>query len=294
MRREVASELQYLVATDVAARGIDISDLSHVINYALPDFTGCMFIAFGRTRAGGKKGVAVSLVSGRDEMTYTELERLFGIDLEACLPPHEKKPPCVFRAARVHRGLAEDRTRCRARDMTCSPSSSFSRTARLRSLCVPSEYKAALEARARLALSSRGRDARTREGDSVRGRDAFDASRGDDARARPRTITEVSRRGGRRRGGAIAPPRRWRWPRPGSVPARDGSRGRCRPGDRASSDPRGHRIETQTGDRGPGIAVASVRDGPGPGAPGLGADLGGRTRSNPDSSLRGRGELGRL
>lgn len=82
MRRMKTGELQYLVATDIAARGIDISDLSHVVNYALPDFTEVYLHRVGRTGRIGKKGVAVSLVSGRDEVTYTQLQRQFGVKFE--------------------------------------------------------------------------------------------------------------------------------------------------------------------------------------------------------------------
>lgn len=82
MRRMKSGELQYLVATDVAARGIDISDLSHVVNYALPEFTEVYVHRVGRTGRIGKKGTAISLVSGRDEITFTQLKRQFGIDFE--------------------------------------------------------------------------------------------------------------------------------------------------------------------------------------------------------------------
>lgn len=79
MGRMKRGELQYLVATDIAARGIDISDLSHVINYSLPEYTEVYVHRVGRTGRIGKKGTAVSLVSGRDEMTFTQLSRQFGI-----------------------------------------------------------------------------------------------------------------------------------------------------------------------------------------------------------------------
>lgn len=82
MRRMKSGELQYLVATDVAARGIDISDLSHVVNYALPEFTEVYVHRVGRTGRIGKKGTAISIVSGRDEMTFTQLKREFAIDFE--------------------------------------------------------------------------------------------------------------------------------------------------------------------------------------------------------------------
>lgn len=82
MRRMKSRTLKYLVATDIAARGIDISELSHVVNYSLPQFTEVYLHRVGRTGRIGKKGTAVSLVSGRDEMTYTELTRKYGIDFE--------------------------------------------------------------------------------------------------------------------------------------------------------------------------------------------------------------------
>jgi ATP-dependent RNA helicase DeaD len=66
MKRIKAGSLRYLVATDVAARGIDISDLSHVIAYAAPDSPESYLHRTGRTGRAGKKGIAISLVSGRD------------------------------------------------------------------------------------------------------------------------------------------------------------------------------------------------------------------------------------
>jgi ATP-dependent RNA helicase DeaD len=89
MNRMKRGELQYLVATDIAARGIDISDLSHVILYSLPEFTEVYLHRVGRTGRAGKSGTAISLVGGRDEMTFTELKRKFGIVFEMRkLPDH--------------------------------------------------------------------------------------------------------------------------------------------------------------------------------------------------------------
>ena len=82
MRRMKTGELQYLVATDIAARGIDISDLSHVVNYSLPDFTEVYLHRVGRTGRAGKSGTAISLVSGRDQVTKTSLTRDFGVHFE--------------------------------------------------------------------------------------------------------------------------------------------------------------------------------------------------------------------
>ncbi len=91
MRRMKLGELQYLVATDIAARGIDISDLSHVILYSLPEFTEVYLHRVGRTGRIGKKGTAVSLVTGKDEITFSALRRQFGIMFEKrALPPIEE------------------------------------------------------------------------------------------------------------------------------------------------------------------------------------------------------------
>src|SRR5712691_6044779 len=75
-------ELRFMVATDIAARGIDISDLSHVINYSLPEDPAIYLHRVGRTGRMSKKGTAISLVSGAELVTLTALERNFGIQFE--------------------------------------------------------------------------------------------------------------------------------------------------------------------------------------------------------------------
>lgn len=79
MARVKRGETQFLVATDVAARGIDISDLSHVINYALPEDPAVYMHRTGRTGRIGKKGIAISLVGGADISTRKTLEGQFQI-----------------------------------------------------------------------------------------------------------------------------------------------------------------------------------------------------------------------
>lgn len=73
--------LDFLVATDVAARGIDISDLGTVINYALPRDPEVYVHRTGRTGRIGKKGRAVSIVSPEDMASLMEIERLYDIDI---------------------------------------------------------------------------------------------------------------------------------------------------------------------------------------------------------------------
>ena len=66
MKRIKAGELRFLVATDVAARGIDISDLSHVIAYSAGESPEVYLHRTGRTGRAGKTGTAISLISGLD------------------------------------------------------------------------------------------------------------------------------------------------------------------------------------------------------------------------------------
>jgi len=90
MGRIKAGDLRYMVATDVAARGIDINDLSHVFNYSLPEFPEVYLHRVGRTGRIGKLGAAVSLIDGVGLATLTRLEREFGISFtEKVLPAEE-------------------------------------------------------------------------------------------------------------------------------------------------------------------------------------------------------------
>ena len=66
MKRIKSGDLRFLVATDVAARGIDISNLSHVIGYTTPDSAERYLHRTGRTGRAGKTGTAISLISGLD------------------------------------------------------------------------------------------------------------------------------------------------------------------------------------------------------------------------------------
>lgn len=75
-------EVRFLVATDLAARGIDISDLTHVINYSLPEDPSVYLHRVGRTGRAGKTGTAISLVGGRDLMDLDGLRKQFDIDFQ--------------------------------------------------------------------------------------------------------------------------------------------------------------------------------------------------------------------
>jgi ATP-dependent RNA helicase DeaD len=82
MGRVKRGELAFMVATDIAARGIDISDLGHVINYSLPEDAAVYLHRVGRTGRIGKKGTALNLTSGRELATLTTLEKKFNIKFD--------------------------------------------------------------------------------------------------------------------------------------------------------------------------------------------------------------------
>lgn len=70
--------LNILVATDVAARGLDVNDLSHVINYELPDAAETYIHRSGRTGRVGKKGISIALVDNRRRHAIKNFERKIG------------------------------------------------------------------------------------------------------------------------------------------------------------------------------------------------------------------------
>ena len=70
--------LQLLVATDVAARGLDVDDLTHVINYGLPDDTESYTHRSGRTGRAGKTGTSISIINMREKGKMREIERIIG------------------------------------------------------------------------------------------------------------------------------------------------------------------------------------------------------------------------
>ncbi len=74
--------IQMLVATDVAARGIDIDDLTHVINYGLPDEDDVYIHRSGRTGRAGKTGICISIVHSKDGRKLKFIERRLGQPLE--------------------------------------------------------------------------------------------------------------------------------------------------------------------------------------------------------------------
>ena len=71
-----------LVATDVAARGLDVDDLTHVINYGLPEDTAVYTHRSGRTGRAGKTGVSIAIIHSRERGKLREIERIIGKTFE--------------------------------------------------------------------------------------------------------------------------------------------------------------------------------------------------------------------
>lgn len=82
--------LQLLIATDVAARGIDVSGITHVINYELPDDTEVYTHRSGRTGRAGKTGVCISIVHVREMYRIREIERMVQVPFHKLEVPSGK------------------------------------------------------------------------------------------------------------------------------------------------------------------------------------------------------------
>lgn len=78
MNRFRTKDLQLLVATDVAARGLDVNDLTHVINFNLPDDLEVYVHRSGRTGRAGKSGISIAIVHTREMRRIRDLERMTG------------------------------------------------------------------------------------------------------------------------------------------------------------------------------------------------------------------------
>ena len=78
MRRFRNKQIQILVATDVAARGVDVDDLTHVINYNLSDDPEIYVHRSGRTGRAGKEGISISIITNRENNRLRQLENMVG------------------------------------------------------------------------------------------------------------------------------------------------------------------------------------------------------------------------
>ncbi len=82
--------IQVLIATDIAARGIDVQDITHVIHHNLPDEVESYTHRSGRTARAGKEGMSIALVSNRDYDRYQAIQKKLKIDFDSYQIPNAK------------------------------------------------------------------------------------------------------------------------------------------------------------------------------------------------------------
>lgn len=89
LQRFRSKKINVLVATDVAARGIDVQNLTHVINYALPQNPETYVHRIGRTGRAGKKGIAISFISSGERRQLAQIEHITKTKLKKQSLPNE-------------------------------------------------------------------------------------------------------------------------------------------------------------------------------------------------------------
>jgi len=89
MRKFKAGQIQILVATDILSRGIDVDDLSHVVNYDIPDDPADYVHRIGRTARAGKSGAAITFVNDKQQFRFYNIEQLIERTIEKEQTPEE-------------------------------------------------------------------------------------------------------------------------------------------------------------------------------------------------------------
>ncbi|HIJ85314.1 MAG TPA: C-terminal helicase domain-containing protein, partial [Magnetococcales bacterium] len=107
LRQFKTGQIRVLVATDIAARGIDIREISHVINFDMPIEPENYIHRVGRTARAGRKGTAISFCDASERKYLTAIERILRGKVpldkdhpfhdETCTPPAEKPSPAARR-----------------------------------------------------------------------------------------------------------------------------------------------------------------------------------------------------
>jgi len=105
-----SGHVKILVATDIAARGIDVDDVSHVVNYELPNIPESYVHRIGRTARAGKTGIAVSLCDPSEYEYLCDIEKLTGVEIERAIVGEEAD---FFAEARNTKPVKKKRSRSR-------------------------------------------------------------------------------------------------------------------------------------------------------------------------------------
>ena len=99
LRRFRNQQVRWVVATDIAARGLDIDGLTHVFNLDIPDDPERYVHRIGRTGRAGKKGIAITLISGKERYKLRQLEQQVGM----ALPPQPLPDVAQIQERRIGR-----------------------------------------------------------------------------------------------------------------------------------------------------------------------------------------------
>ena len=91
MKRFKSRSMQFLIATDVAARGIDVNNLTHVMHHTLPDQIESYTHRSGRTGRAGKKGISIAFITPKEERKIKEIEKRINITFEKIEVPALEK-----------------------------------------------------------------------------------------------------------------------------------------------------------------------------------------------------------
>ncbi len=111
------ADVNVMVATDVAARGLDIDDITHVINFDMPRKADIYLHRIGRTGRAGNKGTAISLVEAHDMAVIAKIERYMGDRLSRRvieeLRPKNKEAKVPTKKAKVKKTVAEKKAKAK-------------------------------------------------------------------------------------------------------------------------------------------------------------------------------------
>jgi len=112
LRRFRSQQVKWIVATDIAARGLDIDGLTHVFNLDLPDDLDRYVHRIGRTGRAGKSGKAISLLSSRERYRLKQIEKQTGQTIEICeMPTLQELQACWIArfTTEIHNALSGER-----------------------------------------------------------------------------------------------------------------------------------------------------------------------------------------
>lgn len=169
IKRLTEGRVNVLVATDVAARGIDIPDVSHVFNFDMPRSGDTYLHRIGRTARAGRKGTAISLVEAHDHLLLGKVGRYIEEPIKARVidelrpktrAPSEKqtgKPSKKVLAKRAEKKKAKEKEKPRVKNAIATPKILVSAVNQAERACHRKRQKSNLNARFKPGIKSAGK-----------------------------------------------------------------------------------------------------------------------------------------